>query len=52
MCKICSPNVILKSMQMTKGERNHFKKKDVQMEVVSNLCDNREVTHENCVRGT
>jgi hypothetical protein len=37
---------------MTKGEKNHFKRKVIQMEVVSNLCVNRETVHENHGRGT
>jgi hypothetical protein len=37
---------------MTKGERNHLKRRVVQMEVVLNLCANRETMHENHLRGT
>jgi hypothetical protein len=32
---------------MTKGEKNNLKRKATQMEVVSNLCVNKETMHEN-----
>jgi hypothetical protein len=36
---------------MKKCERHHLEKRIVKMEVVSNLCVNREVMHEDHARG-
>jgi hypothetical protein len=33
-----------------KGERHHFKKRAIQMEVILNLCANKEVVHKNNAR--
>jgi hypothetical protein len=35
---------------MEKGKRHHLEKNIVEMGVVSNLCANREATHENHAR--
>jgi len=35
---------------MMKGERHHLKKRAIQMEVILNLCANKEVVHKNNAR--
>jgi hypothetical protein len=38
MCRIPSHNNIFKTLREEKGERHHFKKMDIEMETIPNLC--------------